>query len=221
MANTIKILNNEARVHTIGYGYARTAGGAGKKAMTIRLLPGLNEVNAQAWEEAKKLKVVAWHVKKGNFQEVVTKAAGLRGMSSDDAIDLIGKTLDRELLRKWKSEETREAVITALELQIDEVSFDPDRDSAKTDEGFDLKPEQASTSMDGAMVANQVQKEDTGPVENLEPVKADPPDRGSKAPPEPPAELSRQLRDVPKHEPKHHEKHEKHPAKHGHHPKKK
>lgn len=160
---TIKIKSNEARVHTIGYGYAATVGGSGRKALSFRLLPGINEVLLEAWEEAKKLQVVRHYISTGAFQELELERSGLRHLTVDAAIDQVGQTFDRDLLKQWKGTETREPVITAIELQIDQVTFKPERDASKSEgqkevesEGFDLQPRQAATGLTGAEVANQV-----------------------------------------------------------------
>lgn len=160
---TIKIKSTEARVHTIGYGYAATVGGSGRKALSFRLLPGINEVLAEAWEEAKKLTVVRHYISTGAFQELELERAGLRHLTVEAAIEQVGQTFDRDLLKQWKGTETREPVITAIELQIDNVTFKPERDATKSEgqkeveaEGFDLQPRQATQGLTGAEVANQV-----------------------------------------------------------------
>lgn len=203
MNETIKVVNNEARVHTIGCGYAVTAGGAGRTARTLRLLPGLNEVPADLWEKAKKLPVVAHYVKTQVFEEVHSKATGLAGLSMRDAIDTVNLTMDRELLKKWKNEESRDPVVSAIEVQIDHVTYRPDRDKPKDKdaEGFDLSPRPAQTGFDGADIANQVQSTDAPEAlpenyERIAPQTSEAVDRSSKTPVEPPAALTKQLRDV-------------------------
>lgn len=197
---TVKVMNNEARVHTLGIGYSVTAGGAGRQAKSVRLLPGLNEVLASSWEAAKQNPVVQSLIRKGVFREVQLKqGSGIAQLSVADAVALVEKTLDRELLRSWKKLDTRSTVLEAIEKQIDHVTYQPDRDAPTADgEGFDLQPRQAATGFDATDVATQVQQ-GLPPVpeeEKLEPVFADPADRGSKAPVEPPAALTSQLKDV-------------------------
>jgi hypothetical protein len=190
--NTVKVLNNEARVHTIGYAYAKSEGKLAAVPLTIRLLPGLNEVLATAWEKAKKLPVVASQIDNDVFREVATDSKGLAGMTIDDAIDTVRQTLDRELLRTWRKKEARAPVRTAIDKQIDEVTYVQDRDSAAAAEkGMDLKPREATAGMSAADVAGQVQGPDEAQPDDV-------PERRSKAPPQPPEELTRQLRDVPK-----------------------
>lgn len=163
MSKTIKIKSSEARVHTIGYGYAATVGGTGRRALEFRLLPGINEVLLEAWNEAKKLKVVQHYIRVGAFQELELERKGLRHLTVEAAIDQVGQTYDRDLLKEWKGDETREPVITAIELQIDQVTFKPERDSTKSEaqkdveaEGFDLQPRAAAQGLTGAEIANQV-----------------------------------------------------------------
>lgn len=172
MSNTIKILSSEARVHTIAYAYGSSAAGHNVKPLTFRLLPGLNEVNADAWAQAKKLVVVQHYVRTGAFKEVVTKAAGLRGLSAEEAIDMVKQTLDRSLLKEWKGAETREAVISAIELQIDEVTYHPDRDKPAKADDFELPARPAQNGLDGAEIAEMVQTSaPPQPLEEVEEVK--------------------------------------------------
>lgn len=166
-AKTIKIKSSEARVHTIGYGYAATTGGTGRKSLEFRLLPGINEVLSEAWDAAKKLPVVQHYIRTGAFQELELDRSGLRHLTVDAAITQVGQTFDRDLLKQWKGSETREPVISAIELQIDEVTYKPERDAAKSDaqkdveaEGFDLQPRAAAQGMTPAELANQVSNVD-------------------------------------------------------------
>lgn len=199
MGNIVKVMNNQPKVHTIGYAYHGVAGGAGTHTKSFRLLPGLNEVNADAWAAAKKLPVVAHLVKTRAFVEVQLKAdAGIAKLSASDAIGIVKATLDREKLQEWLRAESRDPVKNALEDQIDKVSFDPEKDVVKPDEGIDLEPTNAALGLDGAEIASQVQ---AGVPqldrEDLEPVTSDAGlDNGSKAPVEPPAALTQQLSEV-------------------------
>lgn len=195
---TVKVMSNLPRVDTIGVGYSAIAGGHGTKAITIRLLPGVNEVHAESWEKAKQLKVVKHHLAEGNFKELTgVTSQGLSGMSTADAIDLVEKTLDRELLRSWLGSEKRGAVASAIEVQIDKITFKPERDAVRTDEGIDLQPTPVATGLDGAAIAQQVSPEQPMEEQQLAPVTADPPDKPSKAPVQPPPAVASQLRDVP------------------------
>lgn len=175
---TIKIKSSDARVHTIGYGYAATVGGTGRKALSFRLLPGINEVLLEAWEAAKKLPVVQHYIREGVFQPLELERSGLRHLTVDAAIDQVKQTFDRDLLKQWKGSETREPVISAIELQVDEVTYKPERDAAKTDaqrdvekeEGFDLQPRSAAQGMSAAELANQVSGVDPqAPREDADP----------------------------------------------------
>lgn len=153
---TVKVKNNEPKVHTIGYAYGKTAGGHGTTGLSIRLLPGINEVDAEKWALAKKHPIVQWQVDHEVFQEMGGSSAGLSSMSVPGAEDLISQTLDRDLLRKWAKTEKRASVLKALEAQIDKTTFVPGRDDADDTDGIDLKPAAPAHALDGAAIAQQV-----------------------------------------------------------------
>lgn len=118
MANMVKVQNHEARVTTVGYAYGKIAGGHGTGTHKLRLKPGVNEIERDAWEQAKKLPVIQAMIKSHDLEELSLKQPGLKGYTVDGAIEVVEGTFDRELLRKWKGDETRDAVISSIETQI-------------------------------------------------------------------------------------------------------
>ena len=89
----------------------------------ITLKPGINRVDTEKWEAAKKQKMVAKHMKgdkKGGPAFVEhTDVENLADLPENDALRLIPKTFDRELLGDWLETDNRESVHDALTMQID------------------------------------------------------------------------------------------------------
>lgn len=192
---TIKIKNNEPRVHTVGTGYGSVAGGQGTKAVSFRLLPGVNEVDLDQWNKAKQLPVIKHYLNAGLFVEFGGSKPGLLGVSILDAIETVKHTLDRELLKTWKNAETRAGVLSALETQIDEVTFRADRDADTGEEEMDLKPGQNPHALDGAEIAAQVQGQTAD--EMVQPQAHEAKDSRSNAPVQPPEAVMKALRPLP------------------------
>lgn len=120
------IKNNEARVHHIGLRNPNPE----EQNDSIRLLPGLNEVPAAQWKEAKEHPIIAHQIKVGVFEEVITpeepeapkgtpqSEIRLVSLAEDKAVELVHQVLDRELLLKWKADETRPDALKAIEEQL-------------------------------------------------------------------------------------------------------
>lgn len=149
------IRNNEARVHHIGIRNPDDA----EPNDSIRLLPGLNEVSPKHWEEALGLPVVQHYVKTKVFEVVETPAprgasktqpvseVRLASLPEDKAVELVKQVLDRDLLLKWKADETRPTALDAIEEQLkllqlsaeeaENIMGKPGTKTPKADEGED------------------------------------------------------------------------------------
>jgi hypothetical protein len=107
------IENIEARIHNLG-GHCI-------------LLPGINEVDEAAWKEALKIELVRDFVRLGVLKPQTPAAgaqesAGLAAMKAPEAIAVVKKTVDRDLLEKWYADEQRKGVLEAIEAQLEEIA---------------------------------------------------------------------------------------------------
>lgn len=100
------IINTEARLHTVAH--------------HCNLKPGTNQVDASAWAEAKKIKVVRSLLASGVLVEkdVESLKDTLKDVRPDEAIKLVKTTLDLALLEKWYDAESRRHVKEAIEKQL-------------------------------------------------------------------------------------------------------
>jgi hypothetical protein len=147
---TITIKNNNPRVEHVAYAYLATVSG-GTKGMDFRLVPGNNEIDAEAWAKAKKLKIVQANLESGAWVEA---GASMREAADEVSIGLVHETLDRRLLMKWKGTERRPTVVAAINHQLEQT--DPANKAQQDTDGIDLKPRNQPSSFDGADIAAQV-----------------------------------------------------------------
>jgi len=102
-------------------------------ALTVRLIPGTNSVSAEQWEAIKDRPPVLKLIAKGEL--VVIKAtvnqAGLGEMKEPEAIAIINKTFDTELLKMWAKEEERGKVLDAIGSQMKLILDDPNKKYTK------------------------------------------------------------------------------------------
>lgn len=102
-----------------------------------RLLPGMNDVKAADWKAAEPS--MALHLERGAVEvvEVDSEEPGQPGSTSDAAsvatmaqkvaLKLIAETFDRDLLKRWESEESeankRPKVLAAISAQLEAVAL--------------------------------------------------------------------------------------------------
>ena len=121
--SAIVITWKEARAHTIG------AAKGGKTAKgeevaghgRVRLIPGANAIDANDWAAVRKLGLIKHYIDKGLIVEGTTVAGdlgSLEGVKPDEAIKLVGETLDRKRLTTWLEMESRPAVKSAIESRL-------------------------------------------------------------------------------------------------------
>lgn len=136
------VKNNETRFHRIGLGPKATDG--------FTLKPGVNDVDPALWAKAKEIKLIQWHIDNGTLEELheTTKGAeaaaapavqDLSGMSARLATKVVGNTVDRELLERWKASESRDTVTKAIDAQLDRIT------PPQGGKDFDRQPDEAST----------------------------------------------------------------------------
>jgi len=112
------ITNKEPRIHHLGE--------------HVRLLPGANEVDAKAWEAAKKIAVVRHYLDEGTFIEHATKSATAIGsLAPAEAIRLVGETFDEALLQQMRAAEKRAEVLAAIEAQVAKVQLPAEKAKRK------------------------------------------------------------------------------------------
>jgi hypothetical protein len=105
--------NTESRVHNLG-GHCI-------------LMPGVNQVDDEAWGRAAEIAVVRHYVSVGVFvvEDAAAPAPGeslLKGMSKSKAALLVAKTFDVRQLKAWLEAEGRGTVRSALESQLDAIN---------------------------------------------------------------------------------------------------
>ena len=114
MAKTIVVENTESRVISIG-GVELKPDHQWKDT----LLPGVNEVDEEAWKKALAVPAVRALVKEGKLKPEPGKRADATALEDvDDALSLIAKTVDRSLLEAWARREKRPQVRDAIEAQL-------------------------------------------------------------------------------------------------------
>lgn len=96
-----------------------------EKHVDINLTPGINEIPAREWEEAKTLPVIAALLEEESLAEVEVKGkaiSDLKGLSDKQAIKLVKDTNDHDLLEKWSNQPQSKAVAKAIADQLDELT---------------------------------------------------------------------------------------------------
>lgn len=106
----MRIKNNQSRVIQLGGGF--------------RLLPGLNDnVPADVWDAFKGTPAIASLLKDKALQ--VLDATPFPKLPEEEAIALVGETVDRAQLAKWAQEEKRAAVREAIGAQLKAITPTP------------------------------------------------------------------------------------------------
>ena len=112
------ITNKEPRIHHLGE--------------HLRLLPGANEVDAKAWEQAKKIFVVRHYLDEGIFIEHPSKSAsGIGTLSQGEALKLIAETFDESLLQQMRGAEKRAEVLAAIDAQVAKLQLPAEKAKRK------------------------------------------------------------------------------------------
>lgn len=103
------------------------------------IIPGVNQISE---EEGKAFKSsIADAVKEGKFVDHTPKAEtdvieSLKDYKAEDAIELVHKTVDEDLLVEWLNNETRKGVKEAISKKIKEVKATIEKASDKDEEEF-------------------------------------------------------------------------------------
>jgi hypothetical protein len=92
----------------------------------VTLGPGVNEVAPKEWLKVADHPLLLADIETGDIE--VLDADGIADLSEAKAKALIAKTVDRDLLEKWKAGDSRAMVVKAIDTQLDKV--DPTKDKA-------------------------------------------------------------------------------------------
>lgn len=109
--------NTEARIHNLG-GHCI-------------LMPGHNEVDEAAWKKALEIELVRDFVRLGVLKTKATAPAApgaqttIAAMKAPEAVEVVKKTVDKELLERWYAEDQRKGVLSAIEEQLEAISPKP------------------------------------------------------------------------------------------------
>jgi hypothetical protein len=87
----------------------------------LQLVSGINQVDQELWEQAKKIAVVQTYLSDGTLKEpraTRTEEANLKGVAASEAMRLIKETFDPRTLARWAEGEKRAPIAKAIEAQL-------------------------------------------------------------------------------------------------------
>lgn len=95
------------------------------------LKPGANEVDEEKIEEALKNPIVQWYVENGQIKISRGQAPEtLSRLKPFDALALVRRTVDRDIIVRWREAEKRKQVLDALDAQLDAITPKPSSSSS-------------------------------------------------------------------------------------------
>lgn len=104
-------------------------GSEGGSEPTLRLIPGMNEVKKDDWDKVSKHPLVKIHLEEDDLivhddlgGEEGSEVDGISTLAVKKATKIIKATFDTELLAKWRGEETRSTILTAIDKQVEVVN---------------------------------------------------------------------------------------------------
>jgi len=106
----------------------------------LSLLPGVNEVDAKAWDEFKLSPSIKHCIAEGEIEELDFPTANpdspvqIDDLNQKEALALVKATFDSKLLERWAANESRKGVLDALEKQMDALKLKKDEEEADADE---------------------------------------------------------------------------------------
>lgn len=115
-----------------------------KARPALQLLPGMNEVEKTVWESVSEHPNVKLYIEEDDLivhddlqTEDGGEADGISKLAVKKATQIIKATFDTELLAKWRGEDTRATVLTAIDKQVEKVNASvklKDKDGENDDE---------------------------------------------------------------------------------------
>lgn len=91
--------------------------GANGQPDYVRFVPGVNEVDSDVWAQMQKDPTIKRMLEDGVLKEK-SKSETFKKLPAQGAEKVIAQTYDIGLLTKWKAEETRRPVISAIDKQL-------------------------------------------------------------------------------------------------------
>lgn len=110
------IENTKPSIH--GLGFYDSHGKIG----TVKMVPGINEIDDAEWEKVKNLRTVKSRLENGTY--VIRSASGesITKLAAADAVRQVKRTFDSKLLDKWIAEDQRKAVRDAIAEQYTKIT---------------------------------------------------------------------------------------------------
>ncbi len=135
---TVLVKNATASLHSLTVPQDSLPGEERKKTLVHqahKLLPGVNIVDAELWEAAKKQKMTELHIKEGHLVELGSKE--LQAQPEKTAVKLVKETVDTAALETWASKDKRSSVKKAIKEQLEKVGPTKPKDSDEDDDEAD------------------------------------------------------------------------------------
>lgn len=127
----ILIENTSAQLHGIPRPAGNAVAGALVQTELIRLKPGLNKVDADAWKVAKQQVMTQKNIEEGIFREL-KEAESLNKLSPTESTRYIEMIADSKLLLEWKGIEKRQKVLAAIDARLEQLDK-PEPGTSKPD----------------------------------------------------------------------------------------
>lgn len=115
------INNTSKRLHGVGTPVAPKQSGAQVKPTIVSLKPGINKVDKDQWDEAKKQKMVQVLIDESVLVEVAT-VDDFKNLEPDSAKKMIDGIVDDKLLVDWAKSDRRKTVQKMLKERLEELS---------------------------------------------------------------------------------------------------
>lgn len=123
------VINNTTEIRMLAYQVKKGEGEKPPLIEMVKLVPGCNDVSADAWAQLEKNEYVrallTLETPTGKPMIEVDKAVDLGNLAKIEpkkAVKIVMNTFDRELLRSWQRVETRRDVGNAVDGQLGMVS---------------------------------------------------------------------------------------------------
>lgn len=109
------IENKQPRIFGLGFYDAHGA------VATLKIVPGINEVDEATWAKVKDHPIVKFRVDEGIFH-IRSGDSSTAKMTSSEAQRLVEKTVDSVLLNRWFAEDSRPSVRNAITKQLTKIT---------------------------------------------------------------------------------------------------
>lgn len=113
MSGIAFVHNTQKRLFGVNQPPTKGQHGAQVTAPLLKLIPGINKVDADHWKQAKEQKMVGMLITEGHLVEMGS-ADDFRALAPDEATALIKGINDKKTLEEWLKVDKRKAVAKAL-----------------------------------------------------------------------------------------------------------